>query len=134
MTDLILTCERCAFPIAGDTGCLTVSIVAARQHGAADAETEGRVVPMSALVDRVLYGPHPARWRALHDACRQPDDDEAAYQIDAIKLTTYSGLLWWTNHLMSKNWLKDTDWGAVLMEAGGHEAGRIAPVDARSAA
>lgn len=134
MTDLILTCERCAFPISGDTGCLSVSTLAATQHRKATDDLHGDgPAPMRALVDHVLYGPPVARWRALHDACREPDED-ASYQIDAVKLTTYSGLLWWTNHLMAKNWLKDTDWGAVLMEAGGHEAGRIAPVNARSAA
>lgn len=133
MSELVLTCDRCRFPIVGDTGCLSASMtdIGLRQGGR--YSRLGGPPGAAEALDR-LIGQPLVRWRALHDACREPDEDDC-YQIDAATLQTRSGLLSWTAHLMEKNWLADTDWRFVIREAiGGGEPARIAPSQNASAA
>ena len=134
MNDLILICETCAFPISGDTGCLYVLTgdLAAYQeeHRAWRAASSRDGVVTTA---ELMLLPLPVPWRTSHDKCRT-DRGEEAYEIDAVRITSWAKVAHWTAHLMGKNWLQSTDWKHLLRELSGEAPSRRIRVAAREAA
>jgi len=133
MNDLTLICENCAFPIAGDTGCLYVrmgELVAYREEHAAwrAARSDGAV-----SAAELLLMPLPVAWHTSHDKCR-PDRDDDAYEIDAVRIDSWARVAHWTAHLMDKNWLSSTDWKHLLRELSGETPSRRIRVVAKEAA
>ena len=100
MNDLTLLCETCRFPINGSTGCIYVifpDINTARRE-------EGREI----------------HWRTSHYA-HFAEGDRDAYEISAERIATWRQFVWWTAHLMEKNWFGRSDWDELLHEVSGDE-------------
>lgn len=120
MPDLTLICETCRFPISGDTGCIYATfadINAARARERHKPE-RGEVLNVAEFdIIGHLLEPGPVRWRTSHYAHFTPDSP-AAYEIGSGRITTWRHLIWWTAHLMEKNWFPLSDWDALLREVG----------------
>ena len=113
MNDLTLICETCRFPINGNTGCIYVifpDINTARRE-------EGREI----------------HWRTSHYA-HFAEGDRDAYEISAERIATWRQFVWWTAHLMEKNWFGRSDWDELLHEVSGDEPSHRIRVVAEEAA
>jgi hypothetical protein len=134
VNELTLVCETCAFPISGDTGCLYVrmaDLAAYREEykaWRAASDRDGAVTSAE-----LMLLPLPVHWRTSHDKCRT-DHDEDAYEIDAVRITSWAKAAHWTAHLMEKTWLASTDWKHLLRELSGEASSRRIRVVAREAA
>ena len=135
MSDLTLICETCLFPIARGKGSVYVRTGDLRDYREAmhewrEAHPDGSAVDLIELVDDF---PEDIHWRTGHDACRD-DHDEGCYEIDDELIASWGALAHWTAHLMSKNWLGDSDWDELLREVAGEVPPRRIRVAAREAA
>jgi hypothetical protein len=118
VNELTLICGPCGLAILGDTGCLRVSHGAIKRHQRETAEWNARHPGDAHDLTELLTLPDEVQWVAWHDKCRPAGFDDG-YEIDSVRLSTWSGLAHWTAHLMSKRWLDCTDWDDVLREAAG---------------
>lgn len=91
-TQLSWVCTTCSFPIADGTGVLGIP-----------------------FVDLAAWPEVKPNWRAIHDACLDPERD--VYGISVAEIRDAHGLLRWTVHLMSKRWFGDSNWRGVLAVA-----------------
>ena len=133
MNDLTLICETCGFPISGDTGCLYVlvgELAAYQEEYQAWRAARGDGAASGA---ELILLPLPVAWHTAHDKCRT-DRDEEAYEIDAVRITSWAKVAHWTAHLMEKNWLQSTDWRHLLRELSGDTPSRRIRVAAKEAA
>ena len=99
MTDLTLVCETCRFPIHGDAGCIYATFADMRRSS-----------------DTI-------RWRTSHYA-HFTEGERDTYEISSERISTWRELIWWTAHLMEKNWFPRSDWDDLLRELGGDETPR----------
>lgn len=91
-TRISWVCTSCNFPIADGTGCLGIP-----------------------FVDLAAWPEVKPNWRAIHDACIDPERD--VYGIDVDTIRDADGLVRWTVHLMGKRWFMDSNWRGVLAVA-----------------
>lgn len=85
----VWNCTACGFPIADGTGVVAV--------------------PLQQISDMPMFGPE---WAARHVACAADLDDY--YGIDVEELRDAEGVLRWTAHLLSKVWIANSNWDAVI--------------------
>ncbi len=109
MSDLTLICETCRFPISGDTGCIYAAF--------AEMRTSSDTV----------------RWRTSHYDCFA-EGSRDTYEIGSERIATWRQLVWWTAHLMDKNWFPKSDWDDLLRELSGEAPACRIRVAAREAA
>lgn len=109
MNDLTLICETCRFPVHGDTGCIYAAFREMR-------------TPSGAI-----------RWRTSHYGCFAGGARDT-YEIGSERIATWRQLIWWTAHLMEKNWFARSDWDDLLREISGEEPPRRIRVAAKEAA
>lgn len=89
-TQIHWTCRNCGFPIAPGQGVLAI--------------------PQVEINNPPELG---GVWRPLHTTCTVDD----YYGIDIEQVSDHRGLLRWTAHLITKPWIIDTNWNAILREA-----------------
>lgn len=58
-----------------------------------------------------------APWRSVHSACDSQLPD-ASYAIEVGRIRTAEQALWWTLHLMGKEWFEATDWETSIESSG----------------
>jgi hypothetical protein len=49
----------------------------------------------------------------LHRGC-DPNPDGEEYWIAVERIRTATDVIWWSAHLLGKNWIEHTNWGDVL--------------------
>jgi hypothetical protein len=123
--ELDFICDTCGRPVENGDGALYVRLAAIREFPKAHAEWKA-TRPKDGLVDlpSLLMMPSPIPWHIHHNACAPADED--VYDICVEQVRTWRQLVSWTAHLMSKNWLASTTWGALIGEAAEGRSGRIA--------
>ena len=109
MSDLTLICETCRFPINGDTGCIYTTFAEMRTSS-----------------DEI-------RWHTSHYA-HFTEGVRDTYEISSERITTWRQFIWWTAHLMEKNWFPLSDWDDLLHEVSGEIPSRRILVVAGEAA
>jgi hypothetical protein len=115
------TCAVCKEPIANRQGYIVADVLAALD--VLDAEQkwhEDHRPPageLQVLTCRELstYPPHVS-WQVLHRKC-DPRPDYGDYAIEVERARSAWDLIWWTAHLMGKNWVPATNWDDVLRHA-----------------
>lgn len=90
LTRLSWVCDTCGFPIADGQGVLCV--------------------PFLEINNPPDMG---GRWRAQHTSCANREHVDY-YGIDIESVSDALGLVWWSAHLIGKNWLPETNWEQVL--------------------
>lgn len=118
MSDLTWLCAKCGHAIGPEDGGVRVlhaEIIEAQRtdRDYEEAHGDGEAVDLHEF----LLVPPDIAWAPVHYRCDEDRGD--AYCIDVLKVGTYRGLVWWTAHLMAKNWLDLTDWDSLLREAAG---------------
>lgn len=88
------TCTDCGFPIADNNGAIVALY--------AEINDPDSTIP----------------WRPMHYGCQGSAE---GYQIDVQGIRTHGDVLWWTRHLLPKNWFARSEWSAVISEAIGFE-------------
>ena len=115
VNELTWTCAVCDRPVADGSGHLVIEMsqvtVAEDRWSAFTTEHAGGY-----SLDELLDAPDPVPWRAVHVDC---EPDSGPYAIEIAKVRTHAGLLAWTAHLMSKSWLRVTDWSSVIARQAG---------------
>jgi hypothetical protein len=109
MNDLTLICETCRFPINGDSGCVYATF--------AEMRTSAEEI----------------RWRTSHYDCFAGGERDT-YEISSERIATWRQFVWWTAHLMEKDWFPLSDWDDLMRELSGDEAPRRIRVAAGEAA
>lgn len=104
-------CEACGRTIKGD-GYLHISFADIYEAQAAwerfNSEYDGGVISLDDFP-----GGDQARWRIHHRKC-DPNPDNADHWISVGDADTYEKLLWCTAHLLSEDWIINTDWDSFL--------------------
>lgn len=130
MTTLIATCDACGNAVS-TRGCLWVDLDAAMANARAVQAWRDHH-PGAVTVEELLELPPAVTWQVHHDAC-DPDPEALAYRIDISQIDTSGALLNWTAHLMSKRWLKDTDWDDLIRDAAAGTGRRLRMLAERAA-
>lgn len=63
--------------------------------------------------NRFVSMPAKAHWWAIHRTC-DPNINSGGDWFDVATIRTHFDVLDWTAHLMSKNWINDTDWHRLI--------------------
>jgi hypothetical protein len=123
--ELDLMCDTCGRPVENGDGALYVRLADIRDYQWARKEWEStRSVDGLLDMPTLLMMPRSIPWLIHHNACASSDED--VYDICVEQVRTWRDLVKWTSHLMSKNWLASTTWGALLGDAAEGRSGRIA--------
>ena len=109
MNDLTLICETCRFPVHGDAGCIYTTFAEMRTSS-----------------DEIC-------WRTSHYA-HFAEGVRDTYEISSERIATWRQFVWWTAHLMEKNWFPLSDWDELLREVSGEIPSRRILVAAGEAA
>lgn len=117
IVELEFICDSCSRPVANGDGSVFIWFVDLHDRRRQLAEWERIHGGDSSAVDLadLLTHPDDVQWRIRHYDC-EPDDSDG-YHIDVEHVRTWRGLVEWTSHLMEKNWLQETTWGALLGSA-----------------
>jgi hypothetical protein len=104
--ELQAICELCLSPIGDGDGALWVD----------RAAPGSRAVSDEADTARKLWNGRGVRavWRVTHDDCARP---RTGYRIEVERIRTWAAYLHWTAHLMSKDWIGDTNWSEVVLDS-----------------
>lgn len=115
--DITWNCNVCGFPIADDTGYLSLdmSAVATVEEARHNWKTDH---PDGASLDDLMRYPEAAPWAALHKHC-DPDPEGPSYWYDIERCRTHQQLLARTAHLMGKRWLNATNWDQIITQKAG---------------
>lgn len=109
---IVWPCAECDEAIDDGTGYVHVSYAQINEHQRAwrdfNEEHQG-LAPASEF--RSL--PDRAHWRAHHVDC-DPNPDDVDYWFDVSRARTHAQLLYWTAHLLGKNWIQDTSWSELI--------------------
>lgn len=109
-------CGVCGRPVEDGQGSLYVRWSDLAEQRQIEEERKQRQGPGRPLdVAAMFRWPGWAMWHIQHDACR-PDESDG-YDISVEQVRTLHGLLEWTEHLMDKRWLPQTNWPAILQGA-----------------
>lgn len=118
MSDLVLVCYGCKFPVGDGDGWLRVLYSDIREYTQRERAWNERAKGHALSVENFLLGPDLVHWRAYHRQC-DPDMSEDSYWISSERIRTWPQLVRWTAQLMEKNWFGSTDWSSLLMDAVG---------------
>lgn len=117
------TCDKCHEPLSAGDGYLLIRYADIDANTAAEAAWDAahpadahgwRTMTMLELVTH----PDRVRWAALHRGCDPNPDEIACYWVDIDQLRTWRHVAGRTAHLITKEWLPQTDWTEVLYRAG----------------
>jgi hypothetical protein len=70
-------------------------------------------------LDDLMKLPDRVPWEVHHRKC-DPNPGRPGYWIGVERIRTYAQMLNWTAHLMSRNWLKDTNWRELISRKTSH--------------
>lgn len=104
--ELQAICEVCMFSIADGEGAVWIQPPTAPTR------------PTHVELDRSQPAPggHAGRatWHVTHDECDHP---RIGYRIEVERIRTWAAYLHWTGHLMSKDWIGDTNWSDMVLDS-----------------
>jgi hypothetical protein len=110
-------CRKCQNPIRPGAGYITHNSATRIAYKTAwtrhkEAHRGELYVSLADMPDE-----QPAQWHPWHRTC-DPHPNDSGYWIDVDRCGTLAELIHWTGHLMSKNWISDTDWDDLLLRLG----------------
>jgi hypothetical protein len=111
---IVWFCQECRQPIRDDEGYVEVLFRDIQEYEARYAEWKAKKPNLIAVPATYYFDcPQQARWRIHHRAC-DPESEQDGYWFGVERIRTHAEVLSWTAHLMEKNWLKHTDWIALI--------------------
>lgn len=91
-------------------------------HRVADARRHWRETHGTTYTaDELLTFPEAAQWRFSCRLCLPCEERAGEYAIDQHRISTHQQMLWWTAHLMGKDWLAHTNWGRIIRHTIDHK-------------
>lgn len=113
-------CEVCLETIVDGEGYLDLRSSEMLAYGIDLREAKSK----SAAWSSIPLSTYPAqvRWHPLHAKCDPFPDASSTYYVDVKDLRTHEAVLKKTCHLMTKPWIRDTNWNWMMM--GGIPAAR----------
>jgi hypothetical protein len=122
--ELDFVCDVCGHFVDDGQGCLRVWFADIASYRAAEREWRQMHGDGPHPLGDVVRMPEVVPWHIHHFACTAEADADG-YDIDVAQVRTWRDLVWWTSHLMAKNWLALTDWPQVIGAAAEGRSGRI---------
>jgi hypothetical protein len=116
---IVWTCSVCKEPIGDEKGYVVADVLAAldvlddEQKWHEDHQAPAGELQVVTYKELSTYPPHVS-WQILHSKCDPRPAYDGDYAIDVARARSAWDLLWWTAHLMGKNWVPATNWDDVL--------------------
>jgi len=139
---ILWSCELCEMPVTGEDGGLRMPSADLSRYERAMAEFDAEQERKDAQQEHGLrfYSPQDlpsrAHWIVICTACYAANrrwqegledyiNRYDGYTIHVGRIDTPVKLLRWTSHLMTKHWLRSTDWNRLLARKSGGEDLRL---------